>query len=41
VKARGLRVGVVQAADPRELFGVNTPEQLQMVEQTLRAWGEG
>jgi bifunctional UDP-N-acetylglucosamine pyrophosphorylase/glucosamine-1-phosphate N-acetyltransferase len=41
VKARGLRVGVVQASDPRELFGVNTPEQLSMVEQTLRAWGEG
>jgi bifunctional UDP-N-acetylglucosamine pyrophosphorylase / glucosamine-1-phosphate N-acetyltransferase len=41
VKARGLRVGVVQASDPRELFGVNTPEQLTMVEQTLRAWGEG
>jgi bifunctional UDP-N-acetylglucosamine pyrophosphorylase/glucosamine-1-phosphate N-acetyltransferase len=41
VKARGLRVGVVQAPDPRELFGVNTPEQLSMVEQTLRAWGEG
>ena len=41
VKGRGLRVGVVQASDPRELFGVNTPEQLSMVEQTLRAWGEG
>jgi UDP-N-acetylglucosamine diphosphorylase/glucosamine-1-phosphate N-acetyltransferase len=41
VKGRGMRVGVVQASDPRELFGVNTPEQLEMVEQTLRDWGEG
>jgi len=40
-KGRGMRVGVVQASDPRELFGVNTPEQLEMVEQTLRDWGEG
>lgn len=40
-KGRGMRVGVVQASDPRELFGVNTPEQLDMVEQTLRDWGEG
>jgi bifunctional UDP-N-acetylglucosamine pyrophosphorylase/glucosamine-1-phosphate N-acetyltransferase len=40
-KGRGMRVGVVQASDPRELFGVNTPEQLAMVEQTLRDWGEG
>ncbi|HET9252674.1 MAG TPA: NTP transferase domain-containing protein [Candidatus Eisenbacteria bacterium] len=39
-KGRGMRVGVVQASDPRELFGVNTPEQLEMVEQTLRDWGE-
>jgi bifunctional UDP-N-acetylglucosamine pyrophosphorylase / glucosamine-1-phosphate N-acetyltransferase len=41
LKDRGLRVGIVQASDSRELFGVNTPEQLAMVEQTLRAWGEG
>lgn len=37
----GARVGVERAADPRECFGVNTPEQLRMVEETLRAWGEG
>lgn len=37
----GRRVGVERAADPRECFGVNTPEQLRMVEETLRAWGEG
>jgi hypothetical protein len=40
VKGRGMRVGIVQASDPRELFGVNTTEQLEMVEQTLRDWGE-
>jgi len=38
---RGGRVGVEQAADARELFGVNTPEQLAMVEAALREWGEG
>jgi bifunctional UDP-N-acetylglucosamine pyrophosphorylase/glucosamine-1-phosphate N-acetyltransferase len=36
----GQRVGVERAADPRECFGVNTPDQLRMVEETLRAWGE-
>jgi len=41
LKGRGMRVGIVQASDPRELFGVNTPEQLAQVEETLRAWGEG
>jgi UDP-N-acetylglucosamine diphosphorylase/glucosamine-1-phosphate N-acetyltransferase len=37
----GNRVGVERATDPRECFGVNTPDQLRMVEDTLRAWGEG
>lgn len=37
----GRRVGIEGAADPRECFGVNTPDQLRMVEETLRAWGEG
>jgi bifunctional N-acetylglucosamine-1-phosphate-uridyltransferase/glucosamine-1-phosphate-acetyltransferase GlmU-like protein len=41
LKGRGMRVGIVMASDPRELFGVNTPEQLAQVEETLRAWGEG
>jgi len=41
LKGRGMRVGIVQASDPRELFGVNTPEQLSLVDETLRAWGEG
>lgn len=36
-----LGVGIERAADPRECFGVNTPDQLRMVEETLRAWGEG
>ncbi len=40
LKGRGMRVGVVMTSDPRELFGVNTPEQLEQVEETLRAWGE-
>lgn len=40
LKGRGMRVGIVMASDPRELFGVNTPEQLALVEETLRAWGE-
>jgi UDP-N-acetylglucosamine diphosphorylase/glucosamine-1-phosphate N-acetyltransferase len=40
LKERGMRVGIVQASDPRELLGVNTPEQLAQVEETLRAWGE-
>ncbi|HET7497200.1 MAG TPA: NTP transferase domain-containing protein [Candidatus Eisenbacteria bacterium] len=37
----GRRVGIERAADPRECFGVNTPDQLRMVEETLQAWGEG
>ncbi|HYJ32375.1 MAG TPA: NTP transferase domain-containing protein [Candidatus Binatia bacterium] len=37
----GRKVGIERAADPRECFGVNTPDQLRMVEETLRAWGEG
>jgi UDP-N-acetylglucosamine diphosphorylase/glucosamine-1-phosphate N-acetyltransferase len=41
LKSQGLRVGIVRTSDPRELFGVNTPEQLAQVEETLRAWGEG
>jgi len=41
LRDRGGRVGVEQAPDPRELFGVNTPEQLAMVEAVLREWGEG
>jgi bifunctional UDP-N-acetylglucosamine pyrophosphorylase / glucosamine-1-phosphate N-acetyltransferase len=39
IKGRGGRVGVERAPDARELFGVNNPEQLTMVEQALRAWG--
>jgi UDP-N-acetylglucosamine diphosphorylase/glucosamine-1-phosphate N-acetyltransferase len=39
--SRGLRVGAVLVADSREMFGVNTPDQLHLVEDTLRAWGEG
>ena len=38
---RGLRVGALLVPDSREMFGVNTPEQLALVEDTLRAWGEG
>ncbi|MGE5174876.1 MAG: NTP transferase domain-containing protein [Hyphomicrobiales bacterium] len=41
LRGRGLTVGIERAADPRECFGVNTPDQLRMVETTLRAWGEG
>ena len=41
LRQRGERVGVEPATDPRECFGVNTPDQLRMVEETLRAWGEG
>lgn len=41
LKGRGMRIGIVQASDQRELLGVNTPEQLMVVEETLRAWGEG
>jgi bifunctional UDP-N-acetylglucosamine pyrophosphorylase/glucosamine-1-phosphate N-acetyltransferase len=41
LRESGRRVGVERASDPRECFGVNTPEQLLMVEETLRSWGEG
>jgi UDP-N-acetylglucosamine diphosphorylase/glucosamine-1-phosphate N-acetyltransferase len=41
LRDRGGRIGVEQATDPRELFGVNTPEQLALVESVLREWGEG
>jgi len=41
LRRSGERVGVEIAADSRECFGVNTPDQLRMVEATLRAWGEG
>ncbi len=41
LRDRGGRIGVERARDPRELFGVNTPEQLAMVESVLREWGEG
>ena len=40
IRSRGGRIGVELVADPRELNGVNTPEQLEMVEETLRAFGE-
>jgi len=40
IKGRGGRIGVERASDSRELFGVNNPEQLAMVEEALRAWGE-
>jgi bifunctional UDP-N-acetylglucosamine pyrophosphorylase/glucosamine-1-phosphate N-acetyltransferase len=39
--ARGGRVGVEPVGDAREMFGVNTPQQLAMVEAVLREWGEG
>ena len=39
IKGRGGRIGVERASDARELFGVNNPEQLAMVERTLRDWG--
>jgi UDP-N-acetylglucosamine diphosphorylase/glucosamine-1-phosphate N-acetyltransferase len=39
IKSRGGRIGVERAPDARELFGVNNPEQLAMVEQALRDWG--
>ena len=39
IQGRGGRIGVELAPDARELFGVNNPEQLALVEQTLRAWG--
>ena len=40
LRTQGGRIGVERASDPRELFGVNTPEQLRMVEEALRAYGE-
>lgn len=40
IRSRGGRVGVERASDPRELNGVNTPEQLKLVEEALRAFGE-
>jgi len=38
IKSHGGRIGVERASDSRELFGVNNPEQLAMVEEALRAW---
>jgi len=38
IKGHGGRIGVERATDSRELFGVNNPEQLEMVEEALRAW---
>ena len=38
IKGRGGRIGVELAPDSRELFGVNNPQQLAMVEETLREW---
>jgi len=38
IKGHGGRIGVERATDSRELFGVNNPEQLGMVEEALRAW---
>ena len=40
IQGRGGTIGVERASDPRELFGVNNPEQLAMVEQALRDRGE-
>lgn len=40
LRNRGGRIGVELAPDSRELLGVNTPDQLLMVEEALRAWGE-
>ncbi len=39
IKGRGGRIGVERASDSRELFGVNDPGQLAMVEEALRGWG--
>lgn len=39
IKGAGGRIGVERASDSRELFGVNTPDQLAMVEEALRALG--
>jgi UDP-N-acetylglucosamine diphosphorylase/glucosamine-1-phosphate N-acetyltransferase len=41
LRDHGGRIGVERAADARELLGVNTPEQLALVESVLREWGEG
>lgn len=38
IKGHGGRIGVERASDSRELFGVNNPDQLAMVEEALRAW---
>ncbi len=40
IKDCGGRIGVERASDSRELFGVNSPEQLAMVEEVLRGWGK-
>ena len=40
IRNRGGRIGVERASDSRELFGVNNPEQLAMVEEALRAWSK-
>jgi bifunctional UDP-N-acetylglucosamine pyrophosphorylase/glucosamine-1-phosphate N-acetyltransferase len=40
LRAQGGRIGVERAAESRELLGVNTPEQLGVVESVLREWGE-
>jgi len=39
IKGRGGRIGVERASDSRELFGVNNPGQLALVEEALRGWG--
>lgn len=41
LRDHGGRVGVERAGDARELLGVNTPQQLEIVEGVLREWGEG
>ena len=40
IRDRGGRIGVERASDSRELFGVNNPEQLAMVEAVLRGWSK-
>lgn len=39
IQGRGGTIGVELCSDARELFGVNNPEQLSLVEQALRDWG--
>jgi len=39
IQGRGGTIGVELCSDARELFGVNNPEQLALVEQALREWG--